>query len=426
MSPPSLLSPVSFKPPGAQTTAVRGTLLLVEDELGLARILERVLKKAGYRVESTPDATLGLARFRQGGIDVVVSDLRLPGSSGLDLLRSIREADLDVPVIIMTGSPDVQSAVEAVEHGAFRYITKPVDMGQLLSLVARALRLHQMARVRREILEQGGGALSKYSGDKAGTAARFDRALVGLWMAYQPIVSWSRRTTFAHEALVRTEEPTLRNPLELFDAADRLGRLHELGQAIRRHVAGTAAELRPTESVFVNIHPCDLSDPSLFSSEAPLSAFAARVVLEITERAALDKISDLVPRMARLRAMGYRIALDDLGAGYAGLASFAQLEPEVAKVDMAIIRGIDASLTKQKLLGSIVSLCRDLEIQLVAEGIETEAERDTVVRLGGDLCQGYLFARPGRPFPVGNFGGGTASPPQGASEGPLRDPQGVA
>ena len=98
------------------------------------------------------------------------------------------------------------------------------------------------------------------------------------------------------------------------------------------------------------------------------------------------------------------VALDDLGAGYAGLASFAQLEPEVAKVDMAIIRGIDVSLTKQKLLGSIVSLCRDLEIQLVAEGIETEAERDTVVRLGGDLCQGYLFARPGRPFPVGNLG----------------------
>jgi EAL domain-containing protein (putative c-di-GMP-specific phosphodiesterase class I) len=409
MSTPSLpatSTSTSFKLPGGPATALRGTLLLVEDDVGLARIVERILTKAGYRVEAAPDVTLGLARFWQGGIDVVVSDLRLPGSSGLDLLRAIREGDLDVPVIIMTGSPDVQSAAEAVEHGAFRYVTKPIDMGQLLSLVARALRLHQMARVRREILEKQGGELSKYSGDKAGTAARFDRALAGLWMAYQPIVSWSGRTNFAHEALVRTEEPTLRNPMDLFDAAERLGRLHELGQAIRRHVAGTVAQLQPTESIFVNIHPCDLSDPSLFSSEAPLSAFAPRVVLEITERAALDKIRDLIPRIARLRAMGYRIALDDLGAGYAGLASFAQLEPEVAKVDMAIIRGIDASVTKQKLLGSIISLCRDLEIKLVAEGIETEAERDTVVRLGGDLCQGYLFARPGRPFPVGNFGGG--------------------
>jgi len=105
-------------------------------------------------------------------------------------------------------------------------------------------------------------------------------------------------------------------------------------------------------------------------------------------------------RMEQLRGMGYRIAVDDLGAGYAGLTSFAQLEPEVVKVDMSLVRGVDASATKQKLLGSIIGLCHDLDIQIIAEGIETEAERDTVVRLGGDLCQGYLFARPGKPFPV--------------------------
>ena len=108
-------------------------------------------------------------------------------------------------------------------------------------------------------------------------------------------------------------------------------------------------------------------------------------------------------RMAQLRAMGYRIAVDDLGAGYAGLTSFAQLEPEVVKVDMSLVRGIDGSPTKQKLLESIIGLCRDLKIQIIAEGIETEPERDTLVRLGGDLCQGYLFAHPGRPFPVPNM-----------------------
>jgi EAL domain-containing protein (putative c-di-GMP-specific phosphodiesterase class I) len=102
--------------------------------------------------------------------------------------------------------------------------------------------------------------------------------------------------------------------------------------------------------------------------------------------------------------MGFKIAVDDLGAGYAGLTSFAQLEPEVVKVDMSIVRGIDLSSTKQKLLGSIAGLCRDLRIDLIAEGIETAAERDTVARLGGDLCQGYFFARPGRPYPVPSFG----------------------
>src|SRR3954468_21607980 len=107
-----------------------------------------------------------------------------------------------------------------------------------------------------------------------------------------------------------------------------------------------------------------------------------------------------MPRMASLRAMGYRIAIDDLGACYAGLTSFAQLEPEVVKVDMSLVRGIDRSAVKQKLVRSIIALCTELGIHLIAEGIETPEERDMLVALGGDLCQGYLFAKPGRGFPT--------------------------
>jgi EAL domain-containing protein (putative c-di-GMP-specific phosphodiesterase class I) len=123
------------------------------------------------------------------------------------------------------------------------------------------------------------------------------------------------------------------------------------------------------------------------------------VVFEITERATLDSISDLPRRMARLRSLGYRIALDDLGAGYSGLSSFTQLEPDVVKVDMSLIRGIEGSAMKQKLVGSVVTLCAELGILIIAEGIETPGERDALVTLGGDLCQGYLFARPGPGFP---------------------------
>jgi EAL domain-containing protein (putative c-di-GMP-specific phosphodiesterase class I) len=70
----------------------------------------------------------------------------------------------------------------------------------------------------------------------------------------------------------------------------------------------------------------------------------------------------------------------------------------VVKVDMSLIRGIDRSPMKQKLLGSIVGLCRDLGIEIIAEGVETPAERDALVGVGGDLCQGYLFARPEKPW----------------------------
>jgi EAL domain-containing protein (putative c-di-GMP-specific phosphodiesterase class I) len=384
------------------TPAGRGAVLLVDDEPTITRGYARSLVASGYTVQVAHDGNEAAALFRQRAFDVIISDISMPGMSGLELLRAVREHDLDVPVIIMTGGPAVQSAVEAMEYGALRYLIKPIDPTQLEDVIARAVRMHQMARVRREALEQfraGGRQL----GDRASLEARFARALSSVWIAYQPIVSWSQRTLFAYEALVRNEEPTLRSPGDLFDAAERLDRLHELGQIIRQRVAETIRDI-PTEGlVFVNVHTADLQDESLFHASSPLSAYASRVVLEITERAALDQIKDLMSRMAQLRAMGYRIAVDDLGAGYAGLTSFAQLEPEVVKVDMSLVRGVDSSPTKQKLLGSIISLCRDLQIQIIAEGIETERERDTLIRLGGDLCQGYLFAHPGRPFPVPNM-----------------------
>lgn len=392
--------PLELVPPIDDVDPARkGVVLLVDDEPTITRGYARSLTASGYVVDVAHDGTEAAALFRQRAFDVIVSDISMPGMSGLELLRAVREYDLDVPVIIMTGAPAIQSAVEAMEYGAHRYLIKPIDPIQLEDVVARAVRLHQMARVRREALEQyraGGRQL----GDRASLEARFARALSTVWIAYQPIISWSSRTLFAYEALVRNEEPALRNPGDLFDAAERLNRLHELGQIIRERVANTIRDIPSTGLVFVNVHTADLQDESLFHPDSPLSAYASRVVLEITERAALDQIKDLMSRMARLRKMGYRIAVDDLGAGYAGLTSFAQLEPEVVKVDMSLVRGVDSSPTKQKLLGSIIGLCRDLQIQIIAEGIETQPERDTLIRLGGDLCQGYLFARPGRPFPV--------------------------
>lgn len=399
----SISATLSLQEPDAKgEPAARGVILLVDDEPQLTRALSRLLVAAGYEVETAHDGAAAVARFKERFFDVVISDISMPGMGGLELLRAIREKDLDVPVIIMTGGPAVKSAVEAIEYGALRYLIKPVESGPLEDLVARAVRLHQMARVRREALElyrAGGYPL----GDKAGLEARFARALDKVWMAYQPIVSWSGRSLFAYEALVRSDEPTMRGPGELFAAAERLDRLHDLGRVIRRRVAETLRTSTTNEKVFVNVHTDDLHDATLFASESPLSQFSSRVVLEITERAALDQVKDLMPRMATLREMGFRIAVDDLGAGYAGLTSFAQLEPEVVKVDMSLVRGVDRSPTKQKLLGSIIGLCQDLEIEMIAEGIETEQERDTLVRLGGDLCQGYLFARPGRPFPVPTF-----------------------
>lgn len=385
-----------------QKSVSRGLVLLVDDEPTITRGYARSLSASGFTVEVAHDGPEAVRRCRQRAFDVVVSDISMPGMNGIELLRSVREYDLDVPVVLMTGGPAVESAVAALEYGALQYLIKPVEPAKLEEVIARAVRLHEIARVRREALEivRAGG---KHLGDRAGLEARFSRALAGLWVAYQPIVSWSRRHVFAQEALVRSDEPSLPSPGDLFDSAERLGVIHQLGRAIRERVAETIRDVPSTGLIFVNVHTAELQDDQLYAADAPLSQYASRVVLEITERAALDQIKDLPSRTARLRQMGYRIAIDDLGAGYAGLTSFAQLEPEVVKVDMSLIRGLDSSPTKQKLIGSMIGLCRDLDIQIIAEGIETALEREALIRLGGDLCQGYLFAKPGRAYPVPNL-----------------------
>jgi len=323
--------------------------------------------------------------------------------NGIQLLRQARERDLDVPVLLVTGAPAVETAVEALEYGAFQYLTKPVDAKQFEHAIDKAVQLHRMAVMKREALALL-GTTQALAGDRAGLEASFERALETLWIAYQPIVRAGDQSLFGYEALLRSREPTLPHPGALLDAAERLDRLTELGQNIRTCAAEPVGPKPEAGVLFVNLHTRDLLDPTLTSAEVPLSKIAKRVVLEITERASLDEIKDVPLRVARLREIGFRIAIDDLGAGYAGLTSFALLEPEIVKLDMSLVRNVHKQSTKQKLIRSMTALCKDMGMMVVGEGVENVEERDALVELGCDLLQGYLFAKPGVAFPPFTWG----------------------
>jgi EAL domain-containing protein (putative c-di-GMP-specific phosphodiesterase class I) len=184
----------------------------------------------------------------------------------------------------------------------------------------------------------------------------------------------------------------------VLDAAQRLGRLEQLGRLVRQHAAELIPTAPPEALVFVNVHASELADPQLVDPNAPLSRYAERVVLEITERAPLDSVRDARRRVAALRDLGYRIAVDDLGAGYSGLGTFAQLEPEFVKLDMDLLRDVHVTPTKQKVIRSLAALAREMGMLVVAEGVERREERDTLIELGCELLQGFFFARPERGF----------------------------
>src|SRR5437016_4234263 len=263
-------------------------LLLAEDDELLRRVFARAFRAEGFEVDVAADGEAALALLKDKRFDAILTDIAMPRLSGIDLLRAVRQHDSDVPIVLMTGGPELATALQAIEHGAFRYLVKPVELSELKSIVRRAASFHRLAQLKREALA--------VLGENA--ALKDDRA--------------SLERTF--------------------------------------------------------------------------------------ERAGLDEVKDARARVESLKRMGYRIAVDDLGAGYAGLTSFAQLEPHIVKLDMSLVRNVHEAPTKRKLIQSIVALCRDLGIEPVGEGVETAAERDVLEQLGCTLLQGYLFGKPEREF----------------------------
>lgn len=378
----------------------KGKVLVVDDSPELRRAYDRVLVTAGWQVESVASGVEALDVIDAGyHPDVVFSDICMPEMDGVTFLRAVHERDCDLPVALITAQPGIDSAIAAVQHGAFQYVPKPVEPKLLLGIAQKAARLYQFARLRREAARDLAAQDAAASVGREDLALALKRALDGLWMAYQPIVSWERRCVFAHEALMRTTDTRLPFPGAILRAAEQLDRSQDVGRAVRAHVAETIDRLSPQCSTFVNLHVRDLLDDTLFERSSPFAKHAPNLVLEITERAALSEVPDLRARIDRLRGLGFRIAVDDLGAGYSGLTSIAQIEPDILKIDMSLVRDISASSTKLKLVRSITAMAHDMGIQVVAEGVETAAERDKLVDAGCDLFQGYLFARPEKPFP---------------------------
>lgn len=214
--------------------------------------------------------------------------------------------------------------------------------------------------------------------------------------AYQPIFDLRSQQVFAHEALVRGPQgESAASVLAKVDDDNR----YRFDQACRVKAIQGASALGLTERISINFLPNAIYRPELCirttiaaaqKNNFPLN----RIIFEVTEGERVQDGPWFAEILREYKRCGFMTAIDDFGAGYAGLKLLADFQPDLVKIDMDLIRGIEANRPRQAIVRRLIDLCEDLGIELIAEGVETEAERDFLLNSGVHLMQGFLLGRP--------------------------------
>lgn len=216
---------------------------------------------------------------------------------------------------------------------------------------------------------------------------------------YQPILDIVERRVLGLEALARFPRGRASGPETMFRVAQERDALWRLERLCRRRAVEGLPALRPGQLLFLNVEPDGLSDPELledgFRSLLERAGLTPRdVVFEVTERSAMRDFDAMRRTLAAFRDHGFRLAMDDVGSGYAGLQAIAELSPDFLKVDMALVRDLDRHPIKRELVATIRRFADATGITLVAEGVETAEELESLLASGVRCAQGFLFARP--------------------------------
>ena len=222
---------------------------------------------------------------------------------------------------------------------------------------------------------------------------------------YQPVVDGVRGTVVSTEALLRWNHPQrgLVSPVEFIPLAEETGLIVPMGAFVLREACRQTAEWRRTPeladlTVSVNLSPRQLQEPALLDDVEDALALsglpAAALVLEITENLLVRDVEHAIERMDSLKALGVRLAVDDFGTGYSSLSYLTRLPVDILKVDKSFVAGIAEGESTGKLAWAVLALARSLDLETVAEGVETRAQALALLAQGCAQLQGFFFSRP--------------------------------
>jgi EAL domain-containing protein (putative c-di-GMP-specific phosphodiesterase class I)/DNA-binding NarL/FixJ family response regulator len=375
-------------------------VLIADDEPTLLRMVAELIRAVdGFEVAALAgDADEAADQAAETRPDVALLDVRMPGG-GVSAARAIRTRSPRTHIVAHSAYHDTTLVLAMLRAGATGYVVKGAPASELLAALEAAAAgattlsgealsgmVAELAGQRRE---------SKRTANERGRLRREIRSVIdgsALTSALQPIFDLERLEPVGYEALARFPNHSTRQVPDWFADAATVGLRAELELTAVATGMESLDALPPNTFLSVNASPELLRERTLADMIA--TAPGRRLVLEVTEHAEVADYDTLVTRLHDLREAGCRIAVDDAGAGYASLRHILRLRPDYIKLDMTLTQGIDRDPDRRALASSLLTFAREVSATVIAEGIETEAELDTLRGLGATLGQGYYLARP--------------------------------
>jgi DNA-binding NarL/FixJ family response regulator/EAL domain-containing protein (putative c-di-GMP-specific phosphodiesterase class I) len=387
---------------GARAEPVR--VILADDHPEFLNALAALVRREADlqlvgKARDTPGA-VRLATLYQP--DVALVDWRMPGGGGVAAIEQIARVSPRTRVVALSSSQERDVVLQMLRAGASSYVVKSVGGRDLVDALRRAaaggatLSPEAATPVIEELVVQLARS-DDHDARPAGQAALI-RSIIddaAFTVAFQPIVSIDRDRVIGVEALARFDAEPRQSPDVWFGEAAAVGLGVDLDVAVARKSVSIVPDLPPGVDLFLNLSP-----ETIFSGryENALAAVSGqRVILELTEHSAVYDYKRLGRIVDDLRDSGFRIAVDDVGAGYASLRHLLNLAPDMLKIDISLCRSIEQDRARQLLVKALTSLGRELGATVLAEGIESGPELTALRGLGVEYAQGFFLGRPASP-----------------------------
>lgn len=376
-------------------------VLIADDEPRLRSALADLIasEESMRLVGSAGDAEEAISLAEVIRPDVAIVDVKMPAGGGPRAARGIMQASPDTRVIALSAHEDRQTVLEMLRAGAVSYLVKGTAPDEIVRSIGRAAqgRASLSNEVMDGIVHELTTKLRREEGVTVDRLARQNRVrhLIegdGMTMHFQPIVDLGSGAVVGSEALARFADDPSRPPDERFRDATEAGLGAELELAAIRMALAEVGNAPQGTYISVNAsHRVAMHEGLLaLLDEAPVE----RLVVEITEHEPVEDYEALTSGLQVLRRRGVRIAIDDAGAGFSSLRHTLRLEPDIVKLDISITRDVDRDRGRRALASALISFADEMGMAIVAEGVETSAERATLLELGVPFGQGYLFAKP--------------------------------